>query len=104
MKPIDLRLLPDLLAKLLLVFLMLAATVPAQQHFEVITTVDAPEIAGRPVQLDSSGKLLPWPPIPPEIPTPPIFSPSGQSFRINFSASACLTFIVASPSIQRRMK
>ena len=53
MKPIDLR--------LLLVFLMLAATVPAQQHFEVITTVDAPEIAGRPVQLDSSGKLLPWP-------------------------------------------
>ena len=53
MKPIDLR--------LLLVFLMLAATVPAQQHFEVITPVDATEIAGRPVQLDSSGKLLPWP-------------------------------------------
>ena len=40
---------------------MLAATLQAQEHFQVTTTVDASEIAGRPVQLDSSGKLLPWP-------------------------------------------
>ena len=32
-----------------------------QQPFEVLTTVDASSIAGRPVQLDREGKLLPWP-------------------------------------------
>jgi hypothetical protein len=32
-----------------------------QQSFPVVSTVDQPEIAGRPVQLDSQGKLLPWP-------------------------------------------
>ncbi len=29
--------------------------------FSVVSQVDAPEIAGRPVQLDAQGKLLPWP-------------------------------------------
>ncbi len=32
-----------------------------QKPFPVVSTVDQPEIAGRPVQLDSQGKLLPWP-------------------------------------------
>jgi hypothetical protein len=61
MKRIDLRLLPGFLLKLLPGLLMLAATLQAQEHFQVYTTVDASEIAGRPLQLDSSGKLLPWP-------------------------------------------
>jgi hypothetical protein len=32
-----------------------------QKKFSVVSTVDQPEIAGRPVQLDAQGKLLPWP-------------------------------------------
>jgi hypothetical protein len=32
-----------------------------QQPFQTISTVDAASIAGRPVSLDESGKLLPWP-------------------------------------------
>jgi len=32
-----------------------------QQPFAVLSTVDASSIAGRPVQLDKDGKLLPWP-------------------------------------------
>ncbi|MGA6987426.1 MAG: hypothetical protein WBZ01_15335 [Terriglobales bacterium] len=48
-------------AKCLLVCLMLAAPAPSQGTFPVISTVDEPEIAGRPVQLDAQGKLLPWP-------------------------------------------
>ncbi|HVT93120.1 MAG TPA: hypothetical protein VHD76_09785 [Bryobacteraceae bacterium] len=42
----------------------LAAAVPlvfAQASFPVVSAVDEPEIAGRPVQLDAAGKLLPWP-------------------------------------------
>ena len=35
--------------------------VKGQQSFPVISTVDEPTIAGRPVALDSDGKLLPWP-------------------------------------------
>src|SRR5580698_4230418 len=38
-----------------------AMTVWAQKPFPVISTVDAPSIAGRPVALDAKGKLLPWP-------------------------------------------
>jgi hypothetical protein len=38
-----------------------AASVAAEEPFKVISTVDAPTIAGRPVQLDPGGKLLPWP-------------------------------------------
>ena len=33
----------------------------AQEPFLVVSTVDQSEIAGRPVQLDAQGKLLPWP-------------------------------------------
>jgi hypothetical protein len=43
---------------------VLGATILAGQEskpFPVVSTVDAPSIAGRPVQLDSQGKLLPWP-------------------------------------------
>jgi hypothetical protein len=58
----------------LLVILVLAAT--AQEHFPVITTVDAAEIAGRPVQFDAQGKLLPWP-FPDSI---------GQSYSSHFLA------------------
>jgi hypothetical protein len=46
---------------LALVYLVFTATTGAQDHFAVSTTVDASEIAGRPVQLDAQGKLLPWP-------------------------------------------
>ncbi len=45
----------------LCVTLLLASSVAAQEPFQVVSTVDAPTIAGRPVQLDSGGKLLPWP-------------------------------------------
>jgi hypothetical protein len=33
----------------------------AQQHFQVLSDASEPTIAGRPVQLDAQGKLLPWP-------------------------------------------
>lgn len=33
----------------------------AQEPFKVVSTVNEPTIAGRPVQLDANGKLLPWP-------------------------------------------
>jgi hypothetical protein len=32
-----------------------------QKKFQVVSTVDQPEIAGRRVQVDAQGKLLPWP-------------------------------------------
>jgi len=32
-----------------------------QKPFKVMSTVDEPSIAGRPVELDGQGKLLPWP-------------------------------------------
>jgi hypothetical protein len=38
-----------------------ALLVAEQKPFPVILTVDQPTIAGRPVALDSQGKLLPWP-------------------------------------------
>src|SRR6185437_2268290 len=38
-----------------------AVSLAGQQASSVVTTVDAPSIAGRPVALDGSGKLLPWP-------------------------------------------
>ena len=41
--------------------LLLALRLNAQQPFPVTSTVDEPSIAGRPVALDSNGKLLPWP-------------------------------------------
>jgi hypothetical protein len=38
-----------------------AVLLAAQKPFQTISTVDASTIAGRPVQLDPGGKLLPWP-------------------------------------------
>jgi len=47
---------------IVLIALLLCATVAsAQQSFPVTSTVNEPTIAGRPVALDSQGKLLPWP-------------------------------------------
>jgi hypothetical protein len=45
------------------IVLLAALCVPlcGQQAFPVISTLDAKSIAGRPVQLDAQGKLLPWP-------------------------------------------
>lgn len=47
------------------VFLVACAALllPAQEQkpFPVVSSVDAPTIAGRPVALDAQGKLLPWP-------------------------------------------
>ena len=45
----------------LIVFVLAAASCFGQQSFSAISTVDASSIAGRPVQLDQSNKLLPWP-------------------------------------------
>ncbi len=46
----------------LIVFFFLSALgVAEQKKFTVVSTVDQPEIAGRPFQLDAQGKLLPWP-------------------------------------------
>jgi len=39
----------------------LTADSPPQQKFPVVSVVDAPTIADRPVALDAQGKLLPWP-------------------------------------------
>jgi hypothetical protein len=40
---------------------LIVPLVAGQQPFPVLSTVDAPTIAGRPVALDREGKLLPWP-------------------------------------------
>jgi len=54
---------PSGFRRVVLVFVSLISFACAQQQkpFPVTTTVDQAEIAGRPVQLDASGKLLPWP-------------------------------------------
>ena len=44
-----------------LLLLVTVLTAQSQKPFPVVSTVDQPEIAGRPVQLDAQGKLLPWP-------------------------------------------
>lgn len=41
--------------------LLSAVSLAGQQPIPVVSTVDASSIAGRPVALDKSGKLLPWP-------------------------------------------
>jgi len=41
--------------------LLIAGLVRGEEPFKIISTVDAPTIAGRPVELDAGGKLLPWP-------------------------------------------
>jgi hypothetical protein len=50
------------LAKIFIAASFSAPTLAAQQlPFQVLSTVDASTIAGRPVALDNEGKLLPWP-------------------------------------------
>ncbi|MFN7994127.1 MAG: hypothetical protein U0Q18_11020 [Bryobacteraceae bacterium] len=46
---------------LLLLLLPASVLLRADEPFPVISKVDATTIAGRPVQLDAEGKLLPWP-------------------------------------------
>jgi hypothetical protein len=41
--------------------LFCASLAAEQQQWPVTSTVNEPTIAGRPVQLDAQGKLLPWP-------------------------------------------
>src|SRR6202795_3762075 len=41
--------------------MLFTASAVAQEQFPVVSTVNAHTIAGRPAQLDSDGKLLPWP-------------------------------------------
>ncbi len=48
-------------ATVAVVILCSAAVSFGQQPFPVVSTVDAPSIAGRPVALDKQGKLLPFP-------------------------------------------
>lgn len=47
--------------KTILVGLFVTFTLAQQKPFPVVSTADQPAIAGRPVQLDAEGKLLPWP-------------------------------------------
>ena len=49
------------LARLFIAASLSVPLVVGQQPFPVISTVDESTIAGRPVALDSDGKLLPWP-------------------------------------------
>jgi hypothetical protein len=44
-----------------ILLLSAASVVEAQEPFQVISKISATTIAGRPVQLDADGKLLPWP-------------------------------------------
>ena len=47
--------------RIALTLILSAATIAQEKPFSVVTTVDEPTIAGRPVELDAQGKLLPWP-------------------------------------------
>jgi hypothetical protein len=49
------------LARILIALLLSATVASGQQPFPVTSTVNEPSIAGRPVELDSQGKLMPWP-------------------------------------------
>jgi len=46
---------------LAILWLVSALAAQTRKPFPVVSTVDQPEIAGRTVQLDGQGKLLPWP-------------------------------------------
>lgn len=48
-------------AKVLIAFVLGVSVAVGQQPFPVTSTVNESSIAGRPVALDSRGKLLPWP-------------------------------------------
>src|ERR1700761_4172397 len=45
----------------LLLSLSMSLSAVAQESYPVVSTIDASSIAGRPVALDSGGKLLPFP-------------------------------------------
>src|SRR5271169_5042346 len=47
--------------RIALALIFCAITLAQEKPFPVISTVDEPTIAGRPVELDAQGKLLPWP-------------------------------------------
>src|SRR5580692_10805296 len=49
------------LAICVIAFSLLAAGEGQDKSFPVVSIIDAPTIAGRPVHLDANGKLLPWP-------------------------------------------
>jgi hypothetical protein len=49
------------LQQVALVGIFAALTFAQQKPFSVVSTADEPSIAGRSVQLDAQGKLLPWP-------------------------------------------
>src|SRR5580704_1070278 len=49
------------LARIALSLIFIAPTLAQDQPFRVVSTVDQPAIAGRPVALDAQGRLLPWP-------------------------------------------
>ena len=51
----------SLLASFFLILLPAVDRAAAQAPFVIVSTVDEAEIAGRPVELDAQGKLLPWP-------------------------------------------
>jgi hypothetical protein len=59
--PIVARTFRDLRVAVAVLFLASTLAGQDQKKFPVVSTVDQPEIAGRPVQLDAQGKLLPWP-------------------------------------------
>ncbi len=52
---------PAKLLQISLAVILTASTLAEQKPFPVVSTVDEPSIAGRPVRLDAQGKLLPWP-------------------------------------------
>src|ERR1700676_1900307 len=49
------------LARIALSLIFIAPTLAQDQPFRVVSTVDQPAIAGRPVALDAQGNLLPCP-------------------------------------------
>ena len=59
---------------LAILWLVSALAAQTRKPFPVVSTVDQPEIAGRAVQLDGQGKLLPW----------PIADDTGYSYSAHF--------------------
>ena len=59
---------------LAILWLVSALAAQTRKPFPVVSTVDQPEIAGRTVQLDGQGKLLPW----------PIADDTGYSYSAHF--------------------
>jgi hypothetical protein len=82
--------------------LLSAISLDGQQAFPVVSPVDASTIAGRPVALDASGKLLPWPmPNDTGYSYSAFFFRSGRSCGTSTTGSGFPTTIAASISIER---